>query len=195
VKRSLGPRTLIMPAPVWVIGTYDADGKANIMTAAWAGICCSKPPAVYVALREATYTYHAIVARKAFTVNLPSVDQAAVADLVGMTTGRKHDKFATAGLTSARSESVDAPLVEEFALNLECSLIHTLEVGLHTLFVGEIVDVQCKEDCLNNEGRPSIEKLHPLIFGVTKAEYYAVGDFVGTAFEIGKSLTNASPKE
>ena len=181
-----------MPAPVWVVGTYDADGKTNIMTAAWAGICCSKPPAVYVALREATYTYHAIRARKAFTVNVPSVDQAVLTDFAGMATGRKTDKFTAAGLTPVKSESVDAPLVDEFALNLECCLIHRLEVGLHTLFVGEIVDVQCEEDCLNEEGRPSIGKLQPLIFGVTKAEYYAVGDLVGPAFDIGKPLMEST---
>jgi len=195
VKQSLGPRTLVMPAPVWVVGTYDADGKPNVMTAAWAGICCSKPPAVYVALREATYTYHAIHARKAFTVNVPSVDQAVLADFIGIATGRKTDKFTAAGLTPVKSESVDAPLVDEFALNLECSLIHRLEVGLHTLFVGEIVDVQCEEDCLNEEGRPSIEKLRPLIFGVTKAEYYAVGDLVGSAFDIGKPLMESTQDE
>lgn len=195
MKRSLGPRTLVMPAPVWVVGTYDTEGKANIMTAAWAGICCSKPPALYVALREATYTYHAVVARKAFTVNVPSVEQAAVADFAGIVTGRKTDKFAAAGLTAVRSEAVDAPRVEEFALNLECSLIKTVNVGLHTLFVGEIIDVQCEEDCLNDEGRPSIERLRPLVFGVTKAEYYAVGDLIGPAFKIGKALLEAPPDE
>ncbi|MBU0595407.1 flavin reductase family protein [Candidatus Bipolaricaulota bacterium] len=195
MKQSLGPRTLIMPAPVWVVGTYDADGKPNIMTAAWAGICCSKPPAVYVALREATYTYRAIMERKAFTVSLPSSAQATIADFAGMATGRKIDKFAAAGLTAAKSESVDAPLVEEFALNLECRLIESVKVGLHTLFIGEIVDVQCEEDCLNDEGRPSIEKLRPLIFGVTKPEYYAVGDLIGPAFEIGKSLMKPSSDE
>lgn len=195
MKQSLGPRTLIMPAPVWVVGTYDAEGKPNIMAAAWAGICCSKPPAVTVALREATYTYHAVVQRKAFTVGLPSVDQVKIADFVGMVTGRETDKFAAAGLTAVKSESVDAPLVDEFALSLECRLIESVKVGLHTLFIGEIVDVQCEEDCLNEEGRPSIEKLRPLIFGVTKAEYYGVGDLIGPAFEIGKSLTGADPAE
>jgi len=177
-----------MPAPVWVVGTYDADGKPNIMTASWAGICCSKPPAVYVALREATYSYHAILERKAFTVNLPSAEQAAIADFAGMATGRKTDKFAAAALTATKSSVVDAPLVNEFALNLECRLVEPVKIGLHTLFVGEIVDVQCEEDCLNDEGRPSIEKLRPFIFGVTKAEYYGVGNLIGPAFELGKSL-------
>jgi len=192
VKRALGPRTLIMPAPVWIVGTYDREGKPNMMTASWAGICCSKPPAVCVSLREATYTYQAILERRAFTVSLPSKDQAVIADFAGMASGRDTDKFAVADLTPVRSETVDAPLVDEFALTLECRLIEPLAIGLHTLFVGEIVDVQCEEDCLNAEGRPSIEKLQPLIFGVTKAEYYAIGDLVGPAFEMGKSLLGRS---
>ncbi len=191
MKRSLGRKTLIMPAPTWVVGTYDAEGKANLMTAAWAGICCSKPPAVYVSLREATYTYHAIEERKAFTVSVPSVEQTAIADYLGMVSGRTVDKFAAAGLTAVRSEAVDAPLVEEFRLNLECRLLESVKLGLHTMFVGEIVDVQCEEDCLNEKGRPSIEKLQPLIFGVAQAGYYAVGDLIGPAFEMGKSLIEA----
>lgn len=188
MKRSLGPRTLLMPAPVWVVGTYDSEGGPNLMTAAWAGICCSKPPAITVSLRKATYTYQCILDRKAFTVNVPTVDQAAIADYVGMVSGRDTDKFATASLTAERAGSVDAPLVSEFPLNLECSLIHTVEVGLHTLFVGEILDVQSEEDILNEESRPSIGKLRPLVFGVTKAEYYAVGDLVGPAFTLGKVI-------
>jgi len=65
MKRSLGSKTLVVPAPVWVVGTYDPEGKPNVMTAAWCGICCSMPPAVCVSLREATYTYGNIVAREA----------------------------------------------------------------------------------------------------------------------------------
>ena len=118
-----------------------------------------------------------------------------IADYLGMVSGRTVDKFAAAGLTAVRSEAVDAPLVEEFRLNLECRLLESVKLGLHTMFVGEIVDVQCEEDCLNEKGRPSIEKLQPLIFGVAQAEYYAVGDPVGPAFEIGKSLMDASPEE
>ena len=69
MKQSLGANTFAIPTPVWVIGTYDTESKANAMTAAWTGICCSKPPCVYVSLRKATYTYHNIKEREAFTKN------------------------------------------------------------------------------------------------------------------------------
>jgi flavin reductase (DIM6/NTAB) family NADH-FMN oxidoreductase RutF len=188
MKRSLGRKTLILPAPVWIVGTYDAQGAANVMTAAWGGICCSKPPAVCVSLREATYTYQAIVDRKSFTVNVPATDQMRLADYVGLISGRDVDKLAAAGLTAVKAEYVDAPLVEEFPLNLECVLIHTLKIGLHTLFVGEIRDVKADESILNENGRPSIEKVKPAVFSTGDAAYYAIGEPIGPAFTIGKSL-------
>jgi len=188
MKRSLGRKTLILPAPAWVIGTYDVEGKANVMTTAWAGICCSKPPSVCVSLREATYTYRAIVDREAFTVNVPSAEQTKLVDYIGVVSGRDVDKFITAGLTAVSAEHVDAPLIDEFPLNLECTLIHTLEIGLHTLFVGEIRDVKAEESILNDKGRPSIEKLRPPIFSTGETAYYAVGVPLGPAFEMGKEL-------
>jgi flavin reductase (DIM6/NTAB) family NADH-FMN oxidoreductase RutF len=188
MKRSLGRKTLILPSPAWVVGTYDAQGDPNAMTAAWGGICCSKPPSVCVSIREATYTYQAIVDRQAFTVNVPAADQVKQADYLGIASGRDVDKFAVAGLTAVRAEHVDAPLVDEFPLNLECALIHTVKIGLHTLFVGEIRDVKAEESILNEKGRPSIEKLSPPIFSVGEAAYYAVGAPLGPAFTIGKDV-------
>ena len=188
MKRSLGRKTLVVPAPVWVVGTYDAEGKSNIMTAAWGGICCSKPPAVCVSLREATYTYGNIVARRAFTVNVPSVDFAEQVDYVGIASGRDVDKFEAAGLTPVRSELVDAPYVEEFPINLECRLIHTLKIGLHTLFVGEIADVKADESVLGEKDRPEIDKVRPFVFSVGEQTYHAIGGLVGPAFNMGKGL-------
>jgi len=188
MKRSLGRKTLILPAPVWVVGTYGADGAPNVMTAAWGGICCSKPPSVCVSLREATYTYRAIVDREAFTLNVPTADQTKLADYIGLISGRDVNKLAAAGLTAARAEHVDAPLVNEFPLSLECSLTHTVKIGLHTLFAGEILDVKAEESILNDKGRPSIEKLKPPIFSTGEAAYYAVGAAIGPAFTMGKSL-------
>jgi len=71
MKRSLGAGTLAVPSPVWVVGTYDAEGRPNVMTAAWGGICCSRPPCIYVSLREATYSHGNIMSQRAFTVSIP----------------------------------------------------------------------------------------------------------------------------
>ncbi len=109
MKKSLGAKTLVYPTPVFVIGTYDSSGKPNVMTASWGGICCSQPPCVAVSLRKATYSYGNIVARKAFTVSIPSEDQVKQADYIGLVSGRNVDKFAEAKLTAVRSQLVDAP--------------------------------------------------------------------------------------
>src|SRR5512137_749873 len=98
MKKSLGAKTLVYPTPVFVVGTYDANGKPNVMTASWGGICCSQPPCVAVSLRKATYTYGNIVARKAFTISIPSQEHVAQVDFFGLSSGRNTDKFAKTGL-------------------------------------------------------------------------------------------------
>ena len=103
MKKSIGPRTMAFPTPVWVVGTYDEDGKPNAMTAAWASICCSKPPAIGVSLRKATYSYGNIVQHQAFTISVPSEAHAREADYLGMATGKEVNKFAAARLTPVAS--------------------------------------------------------------------------------------------
>lgn len=188
MKKSFGAKTLIFPAPVWCVGTYDADGKPNVMTIAWGGICCSNPPCVTISLRKATYTYDCIVSRKAFTLSVASEQFVKHADYFGMASGRNVDKFKETGLTPQRSEIVDAPFVAEFPMVLECSLIHSHEIGLHTHFVGEIKDVKIDEALLSADGKPDIEKVRPLVFSPETRKYHGVGALVGNAFEIGKSL-------
>src|SRR5574340_945900 len=122
------------------------------MTAAWASICCSKPPAIGVSLRKATYSYGNIVARQAFTISVPSEAHVREADYLGMATGREVNKFAAARLTAVASTLVDAPYVKEFPLVLECKVIHTLEIGLHTLFIGEILDAKADPHVLGETG-------------------------------------------
>src|SRR3972149_5922273 len=156
MKQSIGAKTIIYPTPTWVVGTYDKDGKPNVATVAWGGICCSQPPCVAISLRKATYSYGNIVERKAFTVGIPSETHVKEADYFGIASGRDVDKLSAAGLTPVGSELVDAPYVAEFPLVLECRLLHTLEIGLHTQFVGEILDVKADQEVLGENGRPAI---------------------------------------
>jgi flavin reductase (DIM6/NTAB) family NADH-FMN oxidoreductase RutF len=185
MKISLGAITYPAPAPVWVVGTYDAAGRANVMTASWVGICCSKPPCIAVSLRKATYSYGNIVARQAFTVSVPSEKYVKEADYWGMASGRRVDKFTKTGLTAVPSKLVDAPYVDEFPLVMECKVIHTLEIGLHTQFIGEILDVKFDEAVLDATGRPEVEKLGLFVF---HDGYWGIGTYLGEPFEIGKEI-------
>jgi len=187
MKKSLGAQTLAYPAPVWVVGTYDANGRPNMMTSSWAGICCSQPPCVNICLRKATHTYQSLLDRKAFTVNIPSAAQASEADYAGIVSGRDTDKFAATDLTPVRSGLVDAPMIQEFPLVLECRLKEHHVIGLHTLFVGEILDVKAEEAILGDSGLPDIRKLNPLSFAPESYGYFALGEFIGKAFHLGRS--------
>lgn len=188
MKQSIGPKTLLFPTPVLMIGSYDQDGKANLMNAAWGGICNSQPPSVAVSLRKATYSHGGIMARKAFTVGIACESLLTEADYVGMTSGRNVDKFAVTGLTPVKSELVDAPYAREFPLVLECRLLHVFELGLHTQFVGEIVDVKADKEVLADDGLPDIMKIRPLIYDTGHKGYYGIGELLGQAFSIGRKF-------
>jgi flavin reductase (DIM6/NTAB) family NADH-FMN oxidoreductase RutF len=186
MKKSLGAQTLVFPTPTWIVGTYDKDGRPNAMVAAWGGICCSDPPCIAVSLRKATYTYGSLIARKAFSVSVPSESHVREADYFGLVSGRDTDKFSATGLTPVRCDLVDAPYVDEFPMVLECSVLHVIELGLHTQFVGQIMDVKVDEAVLGSQGRPEIEKVRPIVFSPGDRVYHGVGAFLGHAFAIGK---------
>jgi flavin reductase (DIM6/NTAB) family NADH-FMN oxidoreductase RutF len=186
MKKSLGARTLILPTPVWCVGSYDANGAPNVMTIAWGGICCSKPPCVTISLRKATYTYGNIMERRAYTLSVPSEEYVRAADYFGLVSGRSVNKFEETGLTPVKSGHVDAPYVAEFPMILECRVIHHYEIGLHTQFVGEILDTKVDEAMVRDDGGPDIEKIRPLVFSPGSQRYHGVGEFIGKAFAVGK---------
>jgi len=186
MKQSLGAKTFASLTPVWIIGTYNKEGKPNLMTAAWVGICCSKPACVGVSLRKATYTYKNIIERKAFTVNMPKEAYVKQSDYLGTVSGKYVDKFSALKLTPVKSDIVDAPYVEEFPLVLECRVIHRIKIGLHTQFIGEIMDVKVDSSVLNSKGLPDMGKIKPFLFDPGNKTYHRVGACLGQAFLIGK---------
>ncbi|MFC1525648.1 flavin reductase family protein [Candidatus Latescibacterota bacterium] len=184
MKKSLGAGTQPMPAPVWIICSYDEAGKANGMTASWAGICNSSPPCIYASIRKSRYTYDNIMARKAFTACVPAASHAKEADYLGIASGRDEDKFARAGLTAVASELVDAPTIEEFPVAIECTVHQTLDLGSHTVFIGEVKDVKVEEAGLT-DGQPDAEKLDIFVW---MDGYRGLGRPLGKAFSIGKDI-------
>jgi flavin reductase (DIM6/NTAB) family NADH-FMN oxidoreductase RutF len=192
---SLGANTFAPITPVWVVGTFDHEGKPNVMTAAWGGICCSKPPCVYVSLRKATLTYGNLMERKAFTVSFPSEEYVKEADYFGISSGRDTDKFSATNLTTVKSELVDAPYVKEFPMILECKVIKVVEIGLHTEFIGEIMDVKANKAVLDENNLPDVEKVKPLIWSLANMSYRKVGEHVGESFSIGKQFNKRGKRK
>ena len=192
MKKSLGSKIIVFPTPTWIVGTYDQKGKPNIMTAAWGGVCCSKPPCIYVSLRKATYTYDNIIEKKAFTINILSEKDVAEADYFGLSSGKDVDKFSLSKFTPTKSSLVDAPYINECFLILECKVLHVIEIGLHTQFIGEIIDVKADSSILNEKGLPDIEQVKPIIFEPGNRRYYGIGSHLGKAFSIGRKIQSNS---
>ena len=186
MKNTLRPRTIIQPTPVLLLGSYAQNGQATMMPVAWGGICCSKPPCAAISLRQATYTYGNIQHHKAFTINIPSISFVKEADYVGIYSGKQDNKFESLGLTPVKSDVVNAPYVKEFAVALECEVLKVVEIGLHTQFIGEIKDIKADESILAENGLPDITKVQPFVYNSAGQDYYALGEFLGKAYTVGR---------
>lgn len=179
MKISLGCKALAVPSPVWVIGSYGSSAQPNIMVASWGAICCTTPACVSVSLKASRATYANIVEHEAFTVSIPSRAFLFETDFIGNVSGVSVNKFSATGLTAVRSDVVDAPYVSEFPLIMECSVLHMLEIGSHTQFIGQVMDVKADEDALGENGLPSAEKVSPLIGSAGERSYYSIGKWLG----------------
>ncbi len=188
MKKNLGPKLLVYPTPILVVSTYDKEGNANAMTVAWGGICCSSPPCVAISVRKATYTYDSLMGKKAFAINISSENYIKEIDYFGMVSGKNEDKIAKAGLTPVKSEFVDAPYISEFPINIECKIIQVTELGLHTQFIGEVMNVKIDDTIQEKGNQPIIEQIKPLIFAPDSGNYYGIGEQIAKAFSIGKKI-------
>ncbi len=191
MKVSLGPQAYALPSPVWVIGSYGVHEQPNIMVAAWGAVCCTLPPCLSISIRNNRATYAGIIEHGAFTVSIPSRDYLVEVDYAGMVSGVNSDKFSATGLTAVRSNLVNAPFVQEFPLSLECNLLHQLEIGSHTQFIGQVVDVKADSDILDNMDIPIASRIDPLISSAGERAYYALGDFLEQACVPGACLAEA----
>jgi flavin reductase (DIM6/NTAB) family NADH-FMN oxidoreductase RutF len=187
MKKRLGASPMIIPMPAVLVATYNDDGTANAMTAAWASACCHTPPCVGVAVRDSRKTYANIKARRAFTINVASADLAVEVDALGIVSGHKEpDKLAKLGLETERAAAVDAPIVTRCPIAVECRLVHALPLGTHTWFVGEVVEVQAEERVVGAEGIVDLDALDPLAYATSAGEYRGIGRALGRAYRIGK---------
>lgn len=188
-KKSLGPNPYLYPEPTFLVATYGPGGKPNAMTVAWGGICSSDPLSLAVSIRSACWTHAAMKERKAFTVNIPSVSMVAQMDYAGMASGKNIDKFEILKWTALKAEKVDAPYISECPIILECSLSQIVELGLHTMFIGAILDVKADLDCLEPGGKyPDIAKISPIIFDSGSRNYYGLGERIGKGWHSGKEI-------
>ena len=184
MRKNFGAKTWLYPMPVLMIGTYDENGTPNVMNAAWGGIYDTDQ--VMVCLADDHKTTKNIKANGAFTVSFATVDTVIPCDYVGIVSANDvPDKFARAGFHATKSEYVNAPLIDELPMTVECRLIKFNEDGI---CIGEIVNVSAEESILDENGRIDAKKLAPIIYDGATHAYWGFGERVGQAFSDGKKL-------
>jgi flavin reductase (DIM6/NTAB) family NADH-FMN oxidoreductase RutF len=187
MKKALGAIPAVFQMPVLMIATYDENGKVNVMNAAWGMI--SDMNQITLFLSEDHKTTVNILTTKAFTVALADKDHMDVADFFGIATGNTmKDKFERTGYTAVKSAFVNAPVIEEFPVCIECEFLEELDTGNIHGVVGKIVNVMAEESALDEEGKLDVTKLQILMFDNSKHGYFTVGEQVGTAWNAGMEL-------
>ena len=185
MRKNFGAKPMCYPMPVYIIGTYGADGTPNAMNAAWGGI--SEDTEISICVSAGHKTTKNILERKAFTVSMATAGHVAACDYVGIVSGNKEpDKFAKAGFHATKSEFVDAPLIDELPMALECRLISYDPESCR--LVGEIVNVSADESVLGENGKVDAAKLRPITYDPMNHYYLVLGEQVGQAFHDGLKL-------
>ena len=185
MRKNFGAKAICYPMPVYIIGTYNEDGTPNAMNAAWGGI--SEETEISICVDSEHKTAENILARKAFTVSMATAKYIAACDYVGIVSGNQEPtKFDIAGFHATKSEFVDAPLIDELPMAIECKLV---SYDLKTCrLVGQIVNISADESILGANGKVDVSKLQPITYDPMNHHYLVLGEKVGQAFHDGLSL-------
>ncbi|MBQ8237680.1 MAG: flavin reductase family protein [Oscillospiraceae bacterium] len=184
MRKNFGAKPILYPQPVFIIATYNDDGTPNAMNAAWGGI--SEADQITMCISENHQTTKNVLARGAFTVSMATADTVAACDYVGVVSGSKvPDKMARAGFHTTRSEFVDAPLIDELPMAVECKLISYDAASCR--MVAQVVNV-CADESVLTDGRIDPTKLRPITFDGMNHTYLVLGEKVGNAFCDGLNL-------
>lgn len=183
--KNLGNAGELFPQSVFIVASYDEAGVGNAMNVAWGGECERHSVCINIGDHKTTEN---IVARGAFTVAPADAAHVAEADYFGIATGNKENKEEKSGMTFTKSEFVDAPVIEEFPLTMECKVTSIQGDAHGARIVGEIVNTRVHEDILDEEGRVDFAKFKPIVYDSTRRIYRVVGEEVGGAWEAGKAL-------
>ncbi len=184
MRKNVGKKPLIYPQPVLIIGTYNDDGTVNAMNAAWGGV--GDDHQVFLCLGSEHKTVKNLLKRKAFTVQIADEKNVVASDYVGIVSGNaENEKFRKSGLQSEKSEFVDAPVLTDYPVSMECKLVSYEPEHCHCF--GEILNTSVDESVLT-DGKIDIKKLKPLVFDIDNGLYVGLGNIVAKAFEVGKEL-------
>ncbi len=186
-KLNITPNRFLMTSPVVLLSCWGRESKPNIITLAWTGILCSDPPIVYASIRPSRHSHTLLKQNGDFVLNLPSADQAREVDLCGVVSGRKEDKFALCGFTAEPAEKVDAPLIVECPVNLECRTRDVLHLGAHDAFVADVIGLLVDEDKVTGADRVDDNLFAPLVYATGPRHYHSTERIEGAHYGFSKS--------
>ena len=192
MKKTLKLRAVVSPTPAIIAAAYDENGKADACTLAFYTPTSHVPPCLTIAINATTKrkTLKSILHSGAFTIGYPSIEQAAETDWIGMASGYDHDKIAEVGWTTTKSEFVNAPIINELKLTIECRVVNTVTIGSHTQITGEVVNIQADESILDERGRYDLAKLNLIIYDEEQFVYRTLGGKTANAFKAGLVYKN-----
>ncbi len=177
-KQDWKPGNMVYPLPAVMVSVRDLKGKDNIITVAWTGTICTNPPMAYISVRPERYSYNMLKETGSFVINLTTRDLVWATDYCGVTSGRDVDKFEKCHLTREEATQIDAPMIKESPVNIECKVRKIEELGSHHLFLADVVAVHADEAYMDETGRFMLEKANPIAY--SHGKYYELGEQLGT---------------
>lgn len=186
-KRLLSPSTVLMPVPAVLVSCQRTGERPNIITIAWIGVVCSRPPMLALGIRPERFSHDIIRDSGQLVVNLPRRDLLEVVDWCGLVSGRDRDKFQETGLTPVPAKRVEVPLIQECPVNLECQLRQVIPLGSHDLFLVEVVAIWADQGVLNGADHVDVAKVQSLAYCAGVYEYWELSQCLGR-YGDGKEL-------
>ncbi len=169
--------TVFGPLPAALVTCGEEGGRRNVLTAAWTGIVNTRPPMAYVSIRPERHSYTIIKETGEFVINLTTSKQAKATDLCGMKTGAKLDKFARCGFTTEKGRTVSCPVICECPVSLECRVRQEIDLGSHTMFIGDITGMTVDPKYIDSKGKINLQQAGLLAY--SHGEYFALGRKLG----------------
>ena len=189
-KKELRLRALVAPTETVIVSAYDPERKADACTLAFYMVSSHVPPCVTIGINATNKrkTLKDMLETKAFVLGFPSIEQVKETDYLGIESGYNTDKLTNAGFTTSPAQTVNAPVINELPLSLECEIVHTVTIGSHMQVTGEVKRILAEETILDEKDRVILEKLRPIIYDEEGRVYRTVGDKIADAFRTGITL-------
>ena len=171
-KQQWKPGNMLYPLPVVMVSVRDLEGNDNIITVAWAGTVCTNPPMVSISVRPERYSYHMLEESRAFVINLTTEQLCYATDFCGVRSGKDVGKFAQMKLTKVEASQINAPMIGESPVNIECKVKKIEKPGSHHIFLAEVVAVHADEKYMDEKGRFDLNLANPIVY--SHGEYYGL---------------------